>query len=851
MAILHNFCKTEILQSDLLTQTDKEIIEIIENNSGEYFDEQAGKTGKAEIFLNLSRMRTSLLNWYDFKDNAEILEIGCGYGALTGLLCDKAKHVTAVEESFLRARIVQRRYQSRENLDIYVRPVREVLKTQKFDYIILTGYLEEMGMSERVQNTYVDFLKLLKDAINPEGEILLACDNRFGLRYFCGVPAPGTKAVFDGIRNYPNGSKVRLFSRQELLNYISQAGLQFRLYYPLPDYKLTQVVYSDEYLPCESIRDRVISYYPEKESLIAAEDDIYDDIIQNKVLPFFANSFLAVCKLQSDKEYPVFATVSTDREESHAFATVIKNNDVVEKKVLFPSANAILSTIYNNLKELEAHGVPIVPVHLKTGKLVMPQIKSMNLADYLTELIKKDKLAFENMIEQLYQLVLQSSEVVSIRECKGEFQSIPEEEIGPVLKKVYLDMIPYNCFYCEGKYMFYDQEFIKECYPAKYALFRTLRYMYFYIPDAEEYIPLIYFKKKYFLEKLWSIFEAEEGSFTEKNRNKDKNQLFYSWTEVDKDKIYGRVCQKLPQKNEVKEYDYRNDEQLKKVKQINIDTLSYFIKICEENNLRYCAVYGSLLGAVRHKGFIPWDDDVDVAMPRKDYNRFCKLVEGGLLEKPYFFQTPENDPDCFYGGYGKLRNSNTTQMEYRHREKKCNQGIGIDVFPLDNCFAEEENRIKHINKINWYQQLLLAKIYGEVEPKIKKLPKKKKKKLFLMSKLFSHKWLCKGLKKTLESCKDDTGKLAILARCLQPEEQKIFDAADFEYRILKPFEDIVISVPIGYNKWLCENIGKNYKIYPPKSQRKPHQNVQYDTEKSYVIHQREAEQFKVEKNKKI
>lgn len=98
-------------------------------------------------------------------------------------------------------------------------------------------------------------------------------------------------------------------------------------------------------------------------------------------------------------------------------------------------------------------------------------------------------------------------------------------------------MIPYNCFYVDGQILFYDQEFVKENCPAKYVLFRALRYTYIYIPEAESRIPLQYFKDRYQLNNLWNIFEREEAAFVEDNRNYNTLEAFYKWASVDRREI--------------------------------------------------------------------------------------------------------------------------------------------------------------------------------------------------------------------------------------------------------------------------------------------------------------------------
>jgi len=117
------------------------------------------------------------------------------------------------------------------------------------------------------------------------------------------------------------------------------------------------------------------------------------------------------------------------------------------------------------------------------------------------------------------------------------------------------------------------------------------------------------------------------------------------------------------------------------LQKVEFELLKVFIDICEKLNLNYFLVCGSALGAVRHGGFIPWDDDMDVGMYREDYNKFMELAPA-LLPEGLFLQNYKSDPK-FPQIFAKLRNSNTTYIEQSTRHLDINHGVYIDIFPLD------------------------------------------------------------------------------------------------------------------------------------------------------------------------
>lgn len=153
--------------------------------------------------------------------------------------------------------------------------------------------------------------------------------------------------------------------------------------------------------------------------------------------------------------------------------------------------------------------------------------------------------------------------------------------------------------------------------------------------------------------------------------------------------------------------DFLVTKQRKKIWSIELDIYLKFAEVCKKHNLTFWGDGGTLLGAVRHNGFIPWDDDIDVIMPREDYN---KLMVFGPIEfaEPYFLQNPHTDPNYAYS-FAKLRNSNTTCIPRVFTKAGFNHGIHIDIFPLDeiNLITFENDKAmitEHIMKCSSFMK---------------------------------------------------------------------------------------------------------------------------------------------------
>lgn len=139
-----------------------------------------------------------------------------------------------------------------------------------------------------------------------------------------------------------------------------------------------------------------------------------------------------------------------------------------------------------------------------------------------------------------------------------------------------------------------------------------------------------------------------------------------------------------------------SEAELKKIQSIQLTCLKEIAQICERKNVEYFLIGGSALGAIRHNGYIPWDDDIDIAIPRKDYRRFLEIAENELSSL-YHVQSPYNDKHCPYY-YSKIRIDNTIFMEYCNRNLPIHHGVYVDVFPYDNVPDDDELNKRHFDR---------------------------------------------------------------------------------------------------------------------------------------------------------
>lgn len=250
------------------------------------------------FLYHLSPIRENLLDWYDFDSEGTVLEIGSGCGAISGLLCKKTKRVVGIDLSKKRSLINATKNRQYDNLEIMVGNFEDIQLEEKFDYVTLIGVLEYSIYYINDEKPFETMLERAKSFLKPGGKLIIAIENKYGLKYWAGATEDHTGNFFDGIQNYHGVDRVRTFSRGRLDKMLLEAGFaENEFYYPMPDYKMPNEIYSDEYLPHGgSIRNVSASFDRERYQLFN-EESAFDALCEDGLFQEFANSFLIISTL--------------------------------------------------------------------------------------------------------------------------------------------------------------------------------------------------------------------------------------------------------------------------------------------------------------------------------------------------------------------------------------------------------------------------------------------------------------------------------------------------------------------------------------------------------------------------
>ncbi len=252
---------------------------------------------------------------------------------------------------------------------------------------------------------------------------------------------------------------------------------------------------------------------------------------------------------------------------------------------------------------------------------------------------------------------------------------------------------------------------------------------------------------------------------------------------------------------------------LKDMKKIELEILKYIKDVCSENNLNYYLCGGTLLGAIRHNGFIPWDDDIDIFLPREDYMKLLSI----LRENPHYKYKMMSfyDNEDYYYTYAKIVNRETCMIE-KGLPAINGLGVYVDVFPLDGLPNGQAKRKHHCKKILFYRRMLYRS-YSK-SPKCSGVLKSLLNCPFwLISRLVGYKKLIKLVDSTAMKYKTNDSEF-IACSVAGYGFKEIIPAKVINKTITVNFENEKFQAPAGYNVYLKSLYG-DYMELPPKEKR--------------------------------
>ena len=417
------------------------------------------------------------------------------------------------------------------------------LEVNRYDYIVGIDVIEEC------QNP-AELLKACHKMLKSSGRIVLGTENRYAIKYICGDRDPYTNHSFDGMENYRRLSDAdrnliagRCYSMAELKLMLSQAGFENDKFYSvMPSLQETQLVYAEGYEPVEELAMRYFPLYNYPDSVFLEEQYLYTDLIKNGMFHKMANAYIIECSMDGRLDDTLHATISLDRGHDNALVTSICEHDGVRnviKRAVYKEGIHKLKEMQDNLDDLHTRGINVVDSSVENDTFIMPYVDAPVAMNELKAIAKKDRNAFLKAMDDMYELILNSSEHTGIISEKDR-NSADGRDLGTILEKGYIDMVPLNCFYdgtiedSKSRFIYYDQEFYWDNCPAKAIMYRSISIIYDGTDkEFERIMPRTELLNRYGLAECEDIWQRMSSRFTETLRKQKQLRPYYENKRID------------------------------------------------------------------------------------------------------------------------------------------------------------------------------------------------------------------------------------------------------------------------------------------------------------------------------
>lgn len=517
---------------DISKEKQNIINEYINKYSEEIYEKDLPEIISAEEMYYLTTVSQNLLNWYPFSKEDSVLEIGGDLGQLTGLFSKKCKDVTTIEPQWECAEAIRKRYKDRENIDLIAGKLEDISLNKKYDIITVIGNInrieEIIGKQLDLENT----IRYLEKYLNENGKMLIAVDNKFGLRYWAGNPENMLNKKFISLIGYHSEPiSYETFTKKSLEEILQKMEYNFNFYYPLPDYKMPNVIFTDEGLPKYNSIDKYNPYTAKNSDLIINEIDVFREILTTnpEMFTFFTNSFLIEISKEK-RELPYnYISFNNMRKEKYRLITKI-GKDYVEKEAVTEEANQHIEQISKNIEYLKENQIKTLD-ETEENKIKSKYVEQKNLLnEVLTENLRQGKKdEFDKLVQKYIDLFLsQSYKTNNYDETIFKKYNIEIEDKELIksmnfLKNGLWDMTFKNCFYIDDQFYFFDQEWNDENIPLEFILYRSILYTI----SLRRYINIDELMEQYGLTQYREIFEKLDNVLQEEIRD-DKIWKFYN-----------------------------------------------------------------------------------------------------------------------------------------------------------------------------------------------------------------------------------------------------------------------------------------------------------------------------------
>ena len=392
-------------------EIEQELLKITQNYSPDQFPGIIEEKKSWPVLYHLSDLRENIVEWLPMDKSMKVLEVGSGCGAITGCLSRKAGEVTSIDLSKQRSLINAYRHAECDNVTIHVGNFQDIEPHLPcdYDYVCLIGVFEYGQSYIGGEQPFHDFFKIIKKHVKKGGKLVIAIENKFGLKYWAGCTEDHLGTYFSGIEGYPDGGYVRTFSKQGLERIFEECGEKnYHFYYPYPDYKFMTTVYSDKRLPMVGELSNNNRNFDRERMHLFDEKNVFDGLIQDGMFPFYSNSFMVVIGDDIEMAYTKY---SNDRNGDKAIKTemVIENGvKKIRKHAVTKESAEHVRGIYTSYEKLSSRyqgsKLEINKCKLVDGELPFVEleyVEGITLAEIMDSYLqKKDMDGFKELFKE-------------------------------------------------------------------------------------------------------------------------------------------------------------------------------------------------------------------------------------------------------------------------------------------------------------------------------------------------------------------------------------------------------------------------------------------------------------------
>ncbi len=494
------------------------ILDLVQSCPEKEFPNVIAREQDWAVMYHLAHERENILSWYPFAPGAKVLEVGSGCGAVTGAVAADAKSVTCIDLSKKRSMVNAERHKDSSNITIRLGNFQDVEKDldRDFDYATLIGVFEYGQGYIGGDRPYHGFLTTVMEHVRPGGKLLLAIENKFGLKYWAGCREDHVGAYFEGLEGYQHTAGVRTFTLPGLRQIMEECGYtDYRFYYPYPDYKFPVVIYSDTYLPRQGELNRNICNFDRDRLVLMDEGKVYDEILKDGLFPLYANSFFveitkprtenpqavqakpggqeafAAQKKSMQPEHVLYTKYSSGRSRQFSIQTrIVRGMDgknILYKKAEYPEGKAHIAHIAEAGRRLaefwqERNQLFVNRCTSADGRVEFEYLQGTTVEEELDRLLSQGNL--QEAADMLRKTVLRIQESAAPEDfcMTPEFQNVFGDaqisEDAPSFAVADVDLIFSNLLLTEdGRFHVLDYEWTFFFpVPVDYILFRALHY---------------------------------------------------------------------------------------------------------------------------------------------------------------------------------------------------------------------------------------------------------------------------------------------------------------------------------------------------------------------------------------